>query len=116
MQGLQARSVIQILQEIEISLFDYFKMVELILTADKKEFPGFDKLVLDAEKAMKEKNNAQRKEDKQKEDQRNREKMQRDAQARLERVVKKVGKKEMACSNKPIMKIKEVKKITPPET
>jgi hypothetical protein len=30
-------------------------MVELILTADKKEFPGFDKLVLDAEKAMKEK-------------------------------------------------------------
>jgi hypothetical protein len=26
-------------------------MVELILTADKKEFPGFDKLVLDAEKA-----------------------------------------------------------------
>jgi hypothetical protein len=46
------------LQEIEISLFDYFKMVELILTADKKEFPGFDKLVLDAEKAMKEKNNA----------------------------------------------------------
>ena len=67
MQGLHAKSVIQILQEIEISLFDYFKMVELILTADKKECPGFDKLVLEAEKAMKEKNNTQRKEDKQKE-------------------------------------------------
>ena len=65
MQGLHAKSVIQILQEIEISLFDYFKMVELILTADKKECPGFDKLVLEAEKAMKEKNNTQRKEDKQ---------------------------------------------------
>lgn len=116
MQGLHAKSVIQILQEIEISLFDYFKMVELILTADKKECPGFDKLVLESEKAMKEKNNTQRKEDKMKNDQKIRDQMQKDAQARLERVVKKVGKKEMACSNKPIMKIKEVKKTTPLET
>ena len=28
----------------------------------------------------------------------------------------KVGKKEMACSTKPVMKIKEVKKVVPPET
>ena len=42
--------------------------------------------------------------------------MQQDAQARLLRVVKKVGKKEMACSNKPQMKIKVVKRTIPPET
>lgn len=58
-------------------------MVELILTADKKEYPGFEKLVYDAEKKRKEENNEKRKLDKQLNDQKIREQMQKDAQARL---------------------------------
>ena len=58
-------------------------MVELILTADKKEYSGFEKLVYDEEKKMKEENNEKRKLDKQLNDQKIREQMQKDAQARL---------------------------------
>ena len=68
------------------------------------------------EKARKEQNNEKRKADNYARESEAREKTKADAAARLERVVKKVGKKEMACSNKPKMKVKVVEKKKDPET
>mmetsp|Transcript_34670 Transcript_34670/g.53103 ORF Transcript_34670/g.53103 Transcript_34670/m.53103 type:complete len:132 (-) Transcript_34670:106-501(-) len=109
---LEAKQTIDVLQDIEISLNEFMKLIQYI----QDDNDVFAKEVQKQEHRRKDNKTEEQKKERERQDRENQEKLQREMKARMNRQVKKTGKMDMERSEKPRVKQKQVRKIEDEET
>ena len=108
---LEVKATIEILQDIEIHLSDYMRIIQQV----QEKSPDYERMVRDAEKKRKDAKTTQQKKDREEREKAEKYRLQEEMRTRMTRVVKKIGKLDMVRSEKPKQRQVVKKKKIPEE-